>query len=460
MTKRLLAGLIATTAALWVAHAAYGGRAPEWRMAQQMGGEYWYRLSLDEQHIGYLSSRNAVTAQGELHLSSDLRFAMTDDAPVHIEQSLVFAASAPHSLQRAVYRIERPDSRVNVRALADAADPEQFHIEIDGSDEQQSRTARWRYALADYLKVESWLASEQPADGARIRSESLDLEKLRLTSRQFEVVARSSCCFSLRNSALHAATEIELDANFVPRRMHLAGLFQLDRSDRETALAPRSVLTQASFHVPLNRRLQPARGLERLTLAPQGPDKSLWPERLNLRSNPVSDARTPGRALTDSTLTHPADHPRLVALLDTLRLPEDPRLRVEHLREFVHGFLRYEPRGNPATVLSLLQTPVGDCSEFADLFTTLARAADLPTRTVFGLAYNDVAEPALGFHAWNEVYVDGSWETVDPTWNQQPVDATHLLLPTDDAAALRLLTGNSRLSFDVIDSLHATTASR
>jgi transglutaminase-like putative cysteine protease len=99
-------------------------------------------------------------------------------------------------------------------------------------------------------------------------------------------------------------------------------------------------------------------------------------------------------------------------------------------------------------VLALLEHPVGDCTEFADLFTTLARALEIPARTVFGMAYANDGEPAFAFHAWNEVLVDGNWQAVDPTWNQVRVDATHIPLP-GSGATLKLITGAPDLRFSV-----------
>lgn len=56
----------------------------------------------------------------------------------------------------------------------------------------------------------------------------------------------------------------------------------------------------------------------------------------------------------------------------------------------------------------------GDCTEFADLFVALARAADIPARRVSGyLAHeNSVLKPA-NFHDWAEFYENGVWRIVD-----------------------------------------------
>jgi hypothetical protein len=56
------------------------------------------------------------------------------------------------------------------------------------------------------------------------------------------------------------------------------------------------------------------------------------------------------------------------------------------------------------------------------------------------------------FHAWNEVFADNRWQSVDPTWNQMRVDATHIPLTADEAAAMLLATAARAVGLTVIDS--------
>jgi len=88
-------------------------------------------------------------------------------------------------------------------------------------------------------------------------------------------------------------------------------------------------------------------------------------------------------------------------------------------------------------------------NDYADLFTTLARAVGLPARTVVGLAYSSQSH-TFSLHAWNEVAVDGWWHGVDPTWGQVRLDATHLQLPRE--RELTVLNSLKDLSFRVIEA--------
>ena len=128
--------------------------------------------------------------------------------------------------------------------------------------------------------------------------------------------------------------------------------------------------------------------------------------------------------------------------------------RLARLVEFVHEFIAYRPRGPQRTVLETIAERSGDCTEYANLLTALARSAGLPARTVMGLAYSEEAEASLAFHAWNEVSVNGDWRAVDPTWNQVRADATHIPLPDNQAALLHSLQGRDPLELEVREVLY------
>ena len=56
----------------------------------------------------------------------------------------------------------------------------------------------------------------------------------------------------------------------------------------------------------------------------------------------------------------------------------------------------------------------GDCTEYAYLVTALARAIDLPSRSVAGFAYSENARVvAKDYHNWSEVLLDDSWRLID-----------------------------------------------
>ena len=186
------------------------------------------------------------------------------------------------------------------------------------------------------------------------------------------------------------------------------------------------------------------------TLFPQlDQANGLW--AMTLRHSPRANGRA-GPEHREETVKIPAGHPEIQALARSAvgDLAEaDAQARA--LTRFVHEFIEYKPGHAPQSVLTLLESRLGDCTEFADLLTSLARSIGLPARTVFGLAYADGQEPAFAYHAWNEILLDGQWRPFDPTWGQERLDATHIPLPDDEAAAMMLLTGAVSLQFKVLD---------
>jgi transglutaminase-like putative cysteine protease len=212
--------------------------------------------------------------------------------------------------------------------------------------------------------------------------------------------------------------------------------------------------------VLLDRALTNPAALRALTLSVAGstPASTLWPDLTDEEENQITlrpstrAAPTETSALRLATRDHPADHPTLQRLArQAVADARDSLGQIEALTRFVHGFVTYDETHAASSVLELLASPRGDCTEYADLLTTLARSIGLPARTVFGLAYQAHPVPAFRFHAWNEIEADGRWLVVDPTWNQVAADATHLPMPEDHTLAIALLTGEQSLRFSVID---------
>lgn len=56
----------------------------------------------------------------------------------------------------------------------------------------------------------------------------------------------------------------------------------------------------------------------------------------------------------------------------------------------------------------------GICYDFAALFASMLRSQGIPTKLVMGYTPN-----AVGYHAWNEVFVDGKWIVIDITYDSQ-----------------------------------------
>lgn len=135
----------------------------------------------------------------------------------------------------------------------------------------------------------------------------------------------------------------------------------------------------------------------------------------------VAEVITPGmsdrqkaQALNDYLVTHASyNYDALNAHFATPNATSDP--------EFASA---WSPTG-------VLLDDTGVCQSFALAYTLLSQQAEVRTVTVMGTAHGSG-------HAWNETYMDGKWQVVDPTWNQgyHSLTATNRLFGITDAQAL------------------------
>ena len=154
---------------------------------------------------------------------------------------------------------------------------------------------------------------------------------------------------------------------------------------------------------------------------------------------PYADAEWQGEL--QPTLFLQSDHPRVRAAAQAAVGDErDPLAAAERLRRWVHDELEKRPAATLPNALQVLETRAGDCNEHAVLFAALARAVGLPTRVVAGLVYQD---GSFLYHAWDEVWLGDAWLSVDTTFDQMPVDVTHIKLvvggPETHAALVPLI---------------------
>ncbi len=427
--------------------------------AYALEGPRWYKLELHDRHLGYWRTDTTRDADGSWTFTSEQRFALNPGDPVTMTTRRAFAARPPHVLQYAEYwqdrrqwsqgtQIENTRDGYRARLMQKRAEESADWTQLD-----------WTYDLADYLNFEIWLSEHERRAGDTRVVPTLDFDRLQVVRKKFEIVARNEAGYLIENPAPFAATTIQLDSDLATVELKVAGLFDLRRATKMAALAPRSTLQSASYFIPTDRPLRDHTKIAQISLGVSSDSQldALWQAMeevdgqwtMTLKANPVSPQ--PATATThEATLAYPSNHVKIAQLAKLAVVDSaDDAAKVRALTAFVHQYLSYKPGTAPKPVLALLDNPVGDCTEFADLFTTLARSLGLPSRTVFGLAYSAQEQPAFAFHAWNEVAVHNVWQAVDPTWNQTRVDATHLPLPQDEKAALQLLTGSLKMQFSV-----------
>lgn len=149
------------------------------------------------------------------------------------------------------------------------------------------------------------------------------------------------------------------------------------------------------------------------------------------------------------------DLARRLALWDVTGLP--PREAADRIFEQLRSGYQYSltfertGRGDP-TIEFLEHDKRGHCEYFASAFALLARAAHIPARVING--YRVVESSPFGYaivrerhaHSWVELWIDGHWETYDPT---PPSD-----LPGNDQSVtpwLQALMDGARTGWELAD---------
>ena len=120
----------------------------------------------------------------------------------------------------------------------------------------------------------------------------------------------------------------------------------------------------------------------------------------------------------------PTDDPQIQTLSDKVKTPRS-------IYDYVISTLNYDFSrvGNASRLgaIEALNNPQSAlCTEFTDLFITLARASGIPAREIQGFAYStDQKIKPLSLnndilHAWPEYYDSNSklWKAIDPTWGK------------------------------------------
>ncbi len=312
-----------------------------------------------------------------------------------------------------------------------------------------------RETLAEMRKLERWLEGN-PARGATFESYSTALDQERIDIKEHYTyrgkksilwggVPTTVYLVRVRAQGANFNVEMKADGKVIKGRI---GEFLETRAEKETVakkLDGLNVDLLAASSVPVDRALGKASRVEALTLEATGLGDFALPASHRQRVR----AGKNGTAILDLRRDHRTDRAAPLADAERTRYlratpsiqsdseiirrqakrivgrEQDPIKAATLLAKWVHKNLKQTMAANASTALDVLDNKAGDCTEHALLFVTLARAAGLPAREVGGVAYVN-RPPLFGWHAWAEVHDGRQWVTVDPTWDQVYVDATHV----------------------------------
>ena len=434
---------------------------PESRIADGLAGERWYAMMFRHRPIGHYRATAGRSVDGHFEFHTSLHFKLAGNVATRMTDTLVFHRRFPHALVHAEHASFAGDALQTQVVIANGV------AEVTGNRERRQLDVDADLRLGDYLAIERWLAEAQPAAGQTHSARSLDFDRLEVVADRWRVFARGAGSIDIGKDGQSDATTVRLDANLLPQRMQIGQLFRLQLvADEDTARLweQQAALFSDIRHVPVDRPIAEPESLRRLVLAVQHAHDEPVPWLDSMRSKVLTgdsssrnaaEPEAAANALAD-TVNYPASDPELRSLAErAVAGLDEPGDQAAALVGFVHNHVRYHDTERAGSVLDTLRDRVGDCTEFADLYTTLARAIDLPARTVIGLAYQATPTDGVGafaLHAWNEVAVDGFWHSVDPTWGQTVADVTHLTLP--EGAALAFIAEVPNLKFEVLETVY------
>ncbi len=419
------------------------------KIADNLLGESWYGIRLGDDHVGFMHNHAHRDVHGQWHFRSLTHFRLEAGAPNTIDKHLVFASTPPHELKRAIYR-NREGANDNARTFITAINRSYagYTAELVREGRANETDLDWQFTLNDFVDFESWLHTDRPEAGASRIAKMPDFERLRIVQRTYSIVEHNAEGYLISTNAPWDATRTQLDGNYRPLRLSMAGIFDVTESTQAEAVALHRLPRKTTYLISLNERIHDREKIASLKLAVTNPPPSV-PRRLTLKRNIVTTTRDASH-YTGEELRYPINDTRIRSLVRTAEALTDGDA-VEKLVSAVNATLDYAEDDPAGSVQQALTDRRGECTDFADLFTTAARAAGYPARTVYGLAYRDGNRPSFMFHAWNEIFSNDRWRAVDPTWNQPITDATHLPLSESQAAAMVMAASSSTIALEIVD---------
>ena len=94
--------------------------------------------------------------------------------------------------------------------------------------------------------------------------------------------------------------------------------------------------------------------------------------------------------------------------------------KLEKIYNFVVNNIKYNssitklPSGYIPNINTTYSSKKGICYDFASIFAGMLRSVGIPTKLIKGTSSN-----VSGYHAWNEVYINGKWRIIDTSYDSQ-----------------------------------------
>gem|GEM_PF-805969 len=448
----------------------------------------WYGVYIQGTKSGYAhiqlkDLRESDSPTVEMEMNMVLETKVGDDVlqitNSHIEQ---FDGVPPYRLLRSA-TVTKSRDEVEKIEIEQASSGNNYNVRIEQGGANRTEKFDADYTLLDASRSTLWVLGG-PEVGDTCEQKSLDVTRLAISSDHYRIKEKKRGRFNgVEISYYVIATTIgEMAFDMVtledgtPVKMVMGEAFEMRLEAENVAKAldrPRdlfvdnvvpaegnfvapSFISEMSIEVDalLGRTLSNGPG-QRVLYQPERETYLVTITSKNTEDIAVTEAER--QDALEHNIDFPAKVPKVVEL--ALRAVGDAESRsdkVAKLVNFVNTYLDYDYSAEPLTVLDIIKRQEGDCSEFSALFTTLARALDIPARVVFGLIYT--GEQSFGGHAWNEVEIGGYWVPVDATWREVVTNASHIRLGVGEG--LELFTGLKKSRIRLLEASVDAAAAR
>lgn len=119
-----------------------------------------------------------------------------------------------------------------------------------------------------------------------------------------------------------------------------------------------------------------------------------------------------------------SNHPDIIQLAEQITSGISTDLqKAKAINDWISRHIQYDEdvilrdKRRSDTALETLHYRIVDCEGYSRLYAALLRSIGIPTRIIVGHANNIPSVDGVDNHVWNEVWIDGEWITVDPTWS-------------------------------------------
>jgi hypothetical protein len=441
----------------------------------------WYGVYFHGKKAGYSVSKLEHDKDKGLYVSTNILLAKLKGSDFQGELKSVetsyYDDKAPFALRRATYEDARGDSKQKIEV--NRKDKGYEAVISVGKDKRFKVLPKLDVTLADELTATFWIIR-----GAK-KDDKLTTNHFSISDLEEEKVNRK--VLAVKHSVVKGVKVEYLEVEAVYPK---TGLNSFERSDRagrllsgkigdliemrlETEAEAKNIEFSADLFVlgsvKVDKKIGNPTRVSGLVLQVEGEKASIFQDgpwqsqtknggggyTLKLGKQygvPTKATAEEIKENLEDTVAYPSTHPKIQEMLKkAIGDAQTQEEKVKRLTRFVYRFLKPDYASKPVSVLELIEVKRGSCVQCAQLFTTLARAAGIPTRQQGGLIYMGDDQKAFGGHEWCEIVVDGYWQPVDPAWNETQINATHISFGADKGGAFRQLSATGKITFRVVE---------